>query len=290
MALKIALLAMFFRSYRPRAPLSDFVENLWVYSGFESPRLKERIFPSGTFEIVFNLRDDGIRIYEGKHCDKCERYPGAIISGPYSEYFVTDTAVEASVMGVHFKPGGAFPFLGPSAHEVANKHVDLEAIWGGGAAEIRERLCEAVSLVRRFRLLERFLISRLFRPLEHHSAVALALAALCHAPSQMTRELAREACLSEKRFIDVFRFEVGLKPKLFTRMCRFQRVLARVHQVAAPDWALLALNHGYFDQSHLIRDFLSFSGLGPADYVGRLDDLRARGLRAKFNHLPLLTQ
>lgn len=53
---------VFFGSYKPPAPLSDFVENLWAYRGFESPRFKERIFPSGTFEIVFNLRGDEMRI------------------------------------------------------------------------------------------------------------------------------------------------------------------------------------------------------------------------------------
>lgn len=65
----------------------------------------------------------------------------------------------------------------------------------------------------------------------------------------MTRQLAREACLSEKRFIDVFRREVGLTPRLFHRICRFQRVLAGVHQNTERDWASFALDHGYFDRT-----------------------------------------
>jgi hypothetical protein len=94
---------MLFCSYKPSGPLSDFVENLWIYSGFESPVLNERIFPSGTFELVFNLCGDEIRIYKDPRSVKCQRYSGAIISGPYDGFFVTDTALEASVMGVHFK-------------------------------------------------------------------------------------------------------------------------------------------------------------------------------------------
>ena len=54
---------MLFRSYKSSVPLSDFIET-WIYSGFDSPVLKERIFPSGTFELVFNLRDDEIQIYK----------------------------------------------------------------------------------------------------------------------------------------------------------------------------------------------------------------------------------
>jgi hypothetical protein len=144
---------MLFRTYKPPPPLSDFVENFWLYNGFHSPRLKEAIFPSGTFELVFNLRDDEIRIYKSAQSEEFHRYSGAIVSGPYAEPFVTDTALEACVMGVHFKPGGAFPFLGCSADDLRDSHIDLQMIWGGAAAEIRERLCETVSLARAITLL-----------------------------------------------------------------------------------------------------------------------------------------
>lgn len=279
---------MFLRSYTPIPLLSDFIENLWVYNGFESPRLKERILPSGTFELVFNLRDDGFRIHKPTEAGQSRRFSGAIVAGPYEGFFLADTAEEASVMGVHFKPGGAFPFLRPSADELADTHVDLEEIWGQSAAELREQLSATASPLRRFRLLENSLLSRTFRPLEHHPAVSLALEGLSLDCSRaVVRNLTRNAGLSDRRFIDVFRFEVGLKPKLFHRVQRFQRVLARVHQTPVPDWVQLALDHGYFDQSHLIRDFLAFSGFSPADYLRRLHDLREKGLQVKFNHVPV---
>jgi hypothetical protein len=133
---------MFFHSYKPASPVSDFVDNLWAYNGFVVPCLRERIFPSGTFELVFNLHDDEIRIYSGPQRNECVRLSGAIASGPYTGFFVTDTALEASIIGVHFKPGGAFRILGVAAHELADRHVDLQMIWGRGIAEIREQLCE----------------------------------------------------------------------------------------------------------------------------------------------------
>jgi AraC-like DNA-binding protein len=279
---------MLFRSYRPSPPLSDFIENFWMYNGYCSPHLKERILPSGTFELVFNLRDDELRIYKAAQPDRCVRFSGAIVSGPYHGYFVTDAAEEASVMGVHFKQGGAFPFLGLSADELADTHIDLDTIWGCRATEIRERLSATAAPIHRFRLLERELLSRILRPLEHHPAVSLALDGFrIDNARAVVRKLARSAGLSDRRFIDVFRFEVGLRPKLFNRVERFQRVLAVVHRVAAPDWTKLALDYGYFDQSHLIRDFLAFSGFSPAEYLRRLSDLRNQGLYVKLNHIPL---
>ena len=280
--------SMLFRSYKPAAPLSDFIENLWLYDGYESPCLKERIFPSGTFELVFNLRHDELRIYKATAPDQCTYFAGAIVSGPYNGFFVTDTEEEASVMGVHFRPGGAFPFLGVLADELVDSHVNLESLWGRQAREAHERLAEETSSTRKFRLLERLLLSRLSRSHERHPAVSLALEGLCLNNSRaIVRKLARSSGLSDRRFIDVFRFEVGLKPKIFNRVHRFQRVLHLVHRVPEPDWADLASNHGYFDQSHLIRDFLAFSGLTPAGYLHRLNHLRSNRMHVKLNHLPL---
>jgi AraC-like DNA-binding protein len=279
---------MLFRSYKPAPPLSDFIENFWLYDGYESPHFRERIFPSGTFELVFNLRDDELRIYKATQPDQCAHFSGAIVSGPYHGFFATDTEEEASVMGVHFRPGGAFPFLGILADDLADSHIDLEDIWGRQASRARERLCGETSPKAKFRLLEELLLSRLSGSFEHHPAVSLALEGLRLNNSRaIVRKLARDAGLSDRRFIDVFRFEVGLKPKLFNRVQRFQRVLHLVHRVAEPDWRELAVEHGYFDQSHLIRDFLIFSGLTPADYLHRLRDLRSKRLHPKFNHLPI---
>lgn len=279
---------MLFSAYKPVSALSDFIENFWLYGGYASAHLKERIFPSGTFELVFNLREDELRIYYDTEVARCARFSGAIVSGPYSGFFVTDAAEEASVMGVHFHPGGAFPFLGLSADELADTHIDLDDIWGSYAHEIRERLSLAQSVRSRFHLLENILLSRL-PAVEHHPAVSLALNGLHFDRSRaVVRKLAREAGLSDRRFIDVFRFEVGFNPKLFNRILRFQRVLAQVHRmIPEHHWGQLALEQGYFDQSHLIRDFIAFSGLSPADYLRRVKDLRTGGLHIKFNHLPV---
>jgi AraC-like DNA-binding protein len=278
---------MQFRWYKPVPPLSDFIEHFWLYDDYASAYVHERILPTGSFELVFNLCDNQLRIYEDEpRLRSC--YSGAIVSGPYEGFFVTDRAEEASVLGVHFKPGGAFPFFGLSAYELANTHLDLAMIWGPDAEDIRERLAVAPSSEHRFRVLESALLSRLRRPLEHHPAVSLALHGLRSGNSHaVIRKLAREAGLSDRRFINVFRSEVGLNPKLFHRVQRFQRVLIRVHRLPEPEWGQLALEVGYFDQSHLIRDFLAFSGFSPADYLRRLKELYNKRLHVKSNHLPV---
>ena len=280
---------MRFRSYRPGRPLSDFVENFWLCDGYVSPHLRERIFPSGTFELVFNLRDGDLRIYTATHPDRCTHFPGAVVSGPYCDYFSTDRAADASVMAVDFKPGGAFPFLGLRANELLDTHAGLQDIWGRAGLEIRERLSAERTPARRFRILEGALLPRLAPRPELHPAVLSALEYFRRNPARpVVGIVAREVGLSNRRFIDVFNFQVGVKPKLFLRIQRFQRVLQKVHRMPVVDWGQLALEQGYFDQSHLIRDFVAFSGLSPADYLRRLHDLLNDGTHPiEFNHLPL---
>src|ERR1700722_7814692 len=92
----------------PQAPLSDFVELFWFYDGFANgSHSKERLMPDGSIELVINLKEDEARIYDRENLEKCVLYPGTVLCGPHSSFFVIDTAQQDSVMGVHFKPGGA---------------------------------------------------------------------------------------------------------------------------------------------------------------------------------------
>ena len=271
---------MLYRRHTPTPRLARFVDCFWACSDAPAHR-RERILPSGTIELVVNLREDEIRVYDPSDLDRCRRFSGAAISGTYSEAFVIDPLQHASIVAVHFRPGGAFPFLGMPAGELADTHVDLEDLWGPLAREVRERLCAAATPVARFHLLEEILLSRLGRSLEGHRAVPAALAAL--EPADKTwrvRDLAGDVGLSQRRFIQVFTAEVGMTPKLYSRVLRFQRARALVRDAVAPDWARVAVDCGYFDQSHLIRDFLAFSGLSPAGY------LRRRSEHVLPNHVP----
>jgi AraC-like DNA-binding protein len=265
-------------SHRPAPPLDGFIDSLWLLEDAPA-HARERILPSGTLELVINLREDEFRIYDPSGPGDYRRFSGAMVSGAYGEGFVIDAAQHACVLGVHFKPGGAFPFLGMPAGEIADAHVDLEMLWGQRAVELRERLCAAQSAPGRFRLLEEALTVHLL-PRAHHAAVPAALAAFERTASRV-RDVARLVGLSQRRFIQVFTAEVGMTPKRFHRVRRFQRARALALRSPGPDWARLAVACGYCDQSHLIHDFLAFSGLSPADY------LRQRSERVKEDHVPL---
>ncbi len=272
-----------YRTHVPGPPLSGLVDYFWSFEGAHTER-KERILPSGTMELVVNLRENEVRVHDPAQPERCQRFSGAVVSGAYSRLFVVDAMQHESILGVHFKPGGAFPFLGAPASELTDAHVNLACLWGDSALELRERLCAVETPRERFRIVESVLASRLPRGRKHHLAVPVALHLFAAAREGIpVREVAREVGLCQRRFIQVFRSQVGLAPKLFSRLLRFQRARKLAKHAPRLDWADLALTCGYFDQAHLIHEFREFAGVTPADCL-RLD---SEGERLKANHILL---
>jgi AraC-like DNA-binding protein len=277
---------MFYTTYTPGSPISKFVDYFWLFAGGQAPR-KERIVPSGTLELVFNLRCDEIRIQDREQTDQPRCFSGAVLSGPYSSLFVVDAMQHESMLGVHFKPGGAFPFLGALASELTDAHANLTDLWGRSGADLRERLCGVSTHRERFRILEKVLTDHLRGARNGHLAVARALNGFGpYGIGASVREVARDVGICQRRFSKVFADQVGLTPKVFCRILRFQRVRTLASQCEKPDWVRIASACGYFDQSHLINDFREFSGSSPSEYLRRLRQHLQDG-RLKDHHVPV---
>jgi AraC-like DNA-binding protein len=93
-------------------------------------------------------------------------------------------------------------------------------------------------------------------------------------------DVSGKIALSSRRFIQVFTDEVGLTPKLFCRVRRFQEAVRRIGTGQRVNWAIVALDCGYFDQAHFIHDFRAFSGLNPSAYAAQRTE--------HLNHVPIL--
>src|SRR5262249_23732727 len=161
------------------------------------------------------------------------RVGGAVVRGAYGEFLVIDPTQHASMSGVHFRPGGAAPFLGTAPGDLTGAHADLEPLWGRSAVELRERLCTANTPAERFAVLERMLTARLTRPPGRPRAGPTPPPPFAPAEARV-RDVAARVGLSQRRFIRVFADEVGLTPKLYGRVRRFQRARAMVRPGACP--------------------------------------------------------
>ncbi|MBC8098065.1 MAG: AraC family transcriptional regulator [Armatimonadetes bacterium] len=259
---------MTLQTYIPPAPLSSYIQMLWYWAGYHPPHPKERILPNGMMEITVNLADEPFLIYDPQHAFQPQSIYGMMAGGARSDYFVVDTMRPASVLAVWFKPGGALPFLGVAADEVHNAHLPLELLWGLYARDVYCRLLEARSTIDRFHILEHALLHRLSQAAARHRAIDYALAMFGRQPqTHKIAEVVNQLALSPARFIQLFRQDVGMTPKQFCRVQRFQQALRLIARQPAPNWVDIALTCGYYDQAHFINDFQAFAGITPTAYA-----------------------
>jgi AraC-like DNA-binding protein len=260
---------MIFRHRPPPPPLAEFVAMLWYCKGITPGHRRDTIVASGDMALLVNLAADELVWYTGENYATRNTLRGISLGGVHSGHFAID-AQQPEIMGVQFKPGGAYPFFGPSAREFAENHVSLEDIRGADAERLHQRLVQAPDPDSKFDILSQALIDAAPRAFVHDPAVALALERFARAPlTASVAATAKDADVSHKRFIRVFTEEVGMGPKLFLRIGRFHRLLGQVSRARGVHWAEIAADHGYYDQSHFIHDFRDFTGMTPSVYFAR---------------------
>jgi AraC-like DNA-binding protein len=197
-------------------------------------------------------------------------------------------AGEAFVAGAHLRPAlsrsegaqaGMHVFL-PLAtlrrlldmpmDRLIDRVAPLDALLGAEARDLGQKLCEAKDRAGRVALLDAALASQLAaaRPLGRQLAHALAL--LRHRPDRDIADIARDIGWSRKHLASRIQDAIGIGPRCFRRLLRFQNLTRLIAgETGPPDWAGLAYDAGYCDQSHMIREFREFSGLTPQIYRAR---------------------
>jgi AraC-like DNA-binding protein len=252
--------------HRPAQPLERYIECLWWSHRDEQQRHCEHMLPSGTTQLVFALHERPI-LLQPSGGGRSIAWSGGIVHGPQSSYYVAGPKPQGCSLGVSFRPGGAGALLGVSMEELTDCHVSLDAMWGARGVDLHHRLMSVGTPAETFRILEQWLSARIHRPLLMHPAVAQALAT-CSAASPPVRvaELQRASGYSSRHFIALFRSAIGLNPKHYYRVRRFNsaaRSMAATDNRALSDIAAAA---GYSDQAHLTREFREFAGVAPTKY------------------------
>src|SRR5215469_7540692 len=215
--------ALMYVTCQPCAALASHVEKLWCCDGHPEVYGKDRALPDGRFQLAFSLAEGPISALADPMGDGIEIAPSLLI-GIRSRFSIIDTAKLRSAMGVVFRPGGVHAFLNMPADAFHNKNISLDLIWGSMVETLRDRLRSANDPAKKFQILEVALLSRINERVQLNTAVRYALVEFDSRPQiPMVRELAHEAGLSRRRFAQLFREQIGLTPKLYCRLQRFQK-------------------------------------------------------------------
>ena len=260
---------MYFHHRVPRPPLDSFVALIWLCRNEPRPIALERVLPTGAAQLIVNLKEDETRLYDSQDPLNVVTTDGTVLSGVQSRFQIIDTSEQECVAGVAFRPGGSAAFLKTPAHETSDADTPLELLWGRRrSSDLREQLLERGDPDAQLDAMEHAL-REMLRPAGAHPAVAFALRAFDRAPLTTNIAAVTDAIgMSAKRFIERFKAEVGVSPKHYCRIRRFQRAVTRAHRGQIVDWPQVALECGYYDQAHFIHEFRSFAGLTPTGYQG----------------------
>ena len=247
---------MIYLERRPSAGLARCVETLWYACAPHVAHTRELVLPGGKIQFVISLAADHLT-----HCSPEGDVPiaPALLVGARTSAELVATGDMKRLVGVVFRPGGLGPWLRERADLFYEQSLSLNDLW----PMVRDRLRDPVpSPAVTLQILDEMLCERTLAR-ERRSHVVRALSLL---RSRSVGETARELGISERRLHQVFSEDVGLSPKQWSRVRRFQRVVRALHQGAEMRWAELAVTCGYADQSHFSRDFHNFSGIDPTTY------------------------
>jgi AraC-like DNA-binding protein len=261
---------MRYREYRPGPALAPFVRVLWTLEHRGEAGADDRILPDGCMELVFHLGqpfraldDTGRPVVQ----------PTAFLVGQMTSALCVRPSFDARVVGVRFRPGGAFPFLRRPQHELTGALPALDDVWPALARE-RERLAELPDMAAVAARVDAVLSRAATRARSPDRRLAASVAAIGASDGAVSVDRLAVLCgLGSRQLERLFRDQVGLGPKRLARIVRFQAGW-RLHDNGA-SLASAAHAAGYADQAHFTREFKAIAGLTPSAFAAGEDPLAA---------------
>lgn len=241
------------RIYQPRKDLRPFVRYYWVLESDEP--FSVLTFPIGCPQMIFHRR---MPLFIPELSSRQDKFT---ISGQvnFPAHIATDGDTEMIVAVFYPHTIGMFIDTPPSAfynqeisgYDIGNKQLNLLA----------DRIFDCADYEKAIMAMEQWLTARI-RPSLNLERIGASLSALLRSPSTSIEKIDGIACLGKKQYGRLFREYIGMNPKEYGRIARFQRAL-RMMQLGSHDYADIAYANGYSDQSHFIRDFRQFSSMTP---------------------------
>jgi AraC-like DNA-binding protein len=270
---------MIYLTWKPRHPqLASCIDVFWYVAQRhgEGAQPDPVMVPDGQYHMVINLGaphtivdKNGTEIaVRMSHMNAIQNHPVTI-----------KRSGDIEVISIVFRPYGLAPFLQDSMRGVPGAVWNMADLLGSSPERIEERLQEEADVQRKFALLEQELLSLMsdrFRlSADLHDAVDMLMR---HKGAISVRELCERTQLSERTLERQFKDRIGISPKHFAKLRRFQHALQHI-KTTDRDMLTAALQAGYYDQSHLHKEFLALTGAAPSAYVRKrnlLSDLYAR--------------
>lgn len=255
---------MRYKEYLPPSELASWIKLFWVFENRSNNPISETIVTDGSPELIVHY---GSPFKEVDRSGQIRTQPLAVVCGQLTKPLILESSRNAGMIGIRFHPNGMAPFLSASMHSISDIRVSAENMFTETDKFIEE-IINSANDKHRIAACYRFLIGSM-HPTCRNFSVRHALDLIIQSRGTISvKHLASTIGVSKRSLELAFREEVGTSPKMFCRITRFRRVFDEVSkETSSVDWIQTALDSGFFDQSHLIRDFHRFSGRSPTSFL-----------------------
>jgi len=265
---------------QPLEPLRSLVANMVYHEGYAPPHAKEAFLPDGGVDLVVDLSENPKRLFDNERLLARAAFRHGWVSGVRLARIVIQASRGEPMIVVRVEPEAVPALFGFPASELTDRIVALDDLWGPDFSLLRERLLAASEPQARFELLGRFFLERAGAWGRVHPGLRAGVALLLRrkAPPGMKR-FAETLGYSQKHVGALFDKHIGVSPKRFARIVRFQRIVETLERGRPRSWSDFALDFGFFDQSHFVNEFKAFAGMPPERYLAVKGDF--------LNYLPI---
>ena len=252
-------------SIKPTEILSKYIKNYFIVETDNSEDYlpKERVYPCGYATMVFHYGSPSI--FQKKDSSK-NIEPNLVICGQQTSYYDLSLSGKTGMILIVFRPHGVKSFFNFPITELLNENLSLHDLINNESIELEDKLFNSPNNRQRITHLENFLIKKLIHN-DEFERVEYALEIIENSKGQIkAQDIAHEVCLGIKQFERTFSKYVGINPKKYASIVRFQNVIQMRRKHDNSSMFQLAFDNGYYDHAHFIHDFKSFTGLSPKEF------------------------
>ncbi len=264
---------MIFETHIPSFPLNQFIESFVYYKGYNPEHSVDRFLPDGYTYVVFDLTDYPKFIYDNHTLKEIQSCRNVWFSGIREKYITIPSGRDSEMFIIYFQKGKAYPFVEMPMNELADYVVDGELVMSNEILNMRESLLECLTIRQKFIYAERYLKDTFSKKLIANPFVDYSVNSILQQPHQLAmNRLSEKVGYSQKHLIKIFKEHVGVTPKVFLRIIRFQKAIKEIEINRSANWTSIAFESGYYDQAHFINDFREFSGFTPGQFLKMKSD------------------
>jgi len=261
----------FFKSYTPPAALKSLIREIQIYHVNQREEDSPGRFITclaNTEQNLYFYINDPVKIVPAEGVEVL--IPRSVVTGPKFKPVGLLFGEDHLMIKVAFHPTGTYRLLGIDMQHTINKGIDAVTLWGQDVNDLMIEL-QALATQNVYDAMAGKVISFVeqrfdasCRPEEPIDEVAITM--LNHSNNYSLEEWTSRACLSLRQFERNFLTRVGIPPKLFLRIVRFENAMRVKNEYSTKSWSEIAIECGYTDSSHLLKEFKEFAEFPPSRF------------------------